>query len=93
MLASTAACGTGDTHGEAGEDGLTFGGDDLGEVAVADAEVTVTESDEVAGTGVVACLFYCAVEHGIDYGRMGYEVNAIVHRALAGERVGAITKR
>ena len=93
MFASAAASGTGNANGEAGENGLAFSGEDLGEVAVADAEVTVTESDEVAGTGVIAGLFYCAVEHGIDDGGMGGEVNTIVHRALACERVGAIAER
>ena len=92
MLTGAAACGAGNTDGEAGEDGLTFGGEDLGEVAVADAEVSVTENDEIAGTGVVACLFYCAVEHGIDNGGTGGEVNAVVHRALAGERVGTVAE-
>ena len=93
MLASTASCGTCNADGKAGEDGLTFGGEDLGEVAVADAEITVAESDEVAGMGVVASLFHCAVEHGINYGGMGGEVNAVVHRALAGKRVGAVAVR
>ena len=51
----------GDGDGEAIEDVLAFGDEDSGEVAVADAEVSVTEDDEVAGTGVVACLFHCAV--------------------------------
>ena len=92
MLASASACGTCNTDWEAGEDRLTFGSEDLGEVAVTDAEVAVTESDEVAGTGVVACLFDCGGEHGIDDGGMGGEVNAIVHRALAGERVGAVAE-
>ena len=93
MLSCTAACRTGDADGEAGENGLTFGGEDLGEVAVADTEVAVAESDEVARTGVVAGLFYCAVEHGIDDGGTGCEVNAVVHRAFAGERVGAVAER
>jgi hypothetical protein len=93
MLACTASCGTCNADGVTSEDGLSFGDEDLGEVAVADAETAVTESDEVAGTGVVAGLFYCAVEHGIDYGGTGCEVNTVVHSALAGERVGAIAER
>ena len=70
MFACAATCGTSDANGEAGENGLAFGDEDSGEVAVADAEVTVAERDEVAGTGVVACLFYCAAEYGIDDGGM-----------------------
>ena len=93
MLASAAACGTGNTDWEAGENGLTFGGEDLREVAITDAEIAVAESYEVAGTGIVAGLFHSAVEHGIDNGGTGGEVNAIVHRALAGERVGAVAER
>ena len=92
MFACTSSCGTSDADGEAGEDGLAFSGEDLGKVAVADAEVIMTESDEVARTGVIAGLFHCAVEYGIYYGGMGGEVNAVVHRALAGERVGAIAE-
>ena len=93
MFASAAASGTGNANGEAGENGLAFSGEDLGKVTVADAEVAMAESYEVAGTGVVASLFYCAIEHGIDYGGVGGEVNAVVHRALASERVGAVTER
>ena len=92
MFTCASSCGTGDTHGKAGEDELTLGGEDLRKVAVADTEVTVAERDEVARTGVIAGLFYCAVEHGIDYGGMGGEVNAIVHRALGGERVCAVAE-
>ena len=93
MFTCASSCGTGDADGEAGEDGLAFSGEDLGKVTVADAEVAMAESYEVAGTGVVASLFYCAVEHGIDNGGMGGEINAVVHRALAGERVGAVAER
>ena len=92
MFACAAASRASNANGEASKNGLAFGSEDLGEVAVADAEVTVAERDEVARTGIVAGLFYCAVEHGIDYGGMGGEVNAIVHRALAGERVGAVAE-
>ena len=48
----------GDGDGISGENGLTFGDENSGEMAVADAEVSVTEDDEVAGTGVVAGAFY-----------------------------------
>ena len=92
MLTSTAASGTGNADGEAGENGLTLGCEGLREVAVADAEVAVVERDEVARTGVVAGLFYFTIEHGIDYGGTSCEVNAVVHRAFAGERVGAVAE-
>ena len=92
MFACAAACGTGDAYGGAGEDGLAFGGEDLGKVAITDAEIAVEEGYEVAGTGVIAGLFHCAVEHGIDYGGVGGEVNAVVHRALAGEWIGAVAE-
>ena len=93
MFACAATCGTSDANGEAGENGLAFGGEDLGEVAVTDAEIAVAESDEIAGTRIVAGIFYCAIKYGIDDGRTGGEVNTIVHRALASERVGAVTER
>ena len=93
MLSCTEACGASNTNGEAGENGLAFGGEDLREVAVADAEVAMAESNEIAGTGVVADLFYRAIEHGIYNGGMCGEINAVVHRALASERVGAVAER
>ena len=92
MLACAATCGASDADWEASEDGLTFGGEDSGEVAVADAEVTVANGDEVAGTGVVADFLYCAIEHGIDKGVVGGKVDAVVHRALAREWVGAVAE-
>ena len=92
MLACAAASGTRDADREAGENGLTLGCEGLREVTVADAEVAVAERDEVAGTRVVTGLFYCAIEHGIYDGGMGCEVNAVVHRALAGERIGAVAE-
>ena len=93
VLTGTTAGVASDAYGIAGEDELTFGDEDFGEVTIADAEVAVAERDEVAGTGVIAGLFYYAVEHGIDNGGMGCEVNTVVHRALAGERVGAVAER
>ena len=69
-----------------------MGGEDSGEVAVADAEVAVADGDEVAGTSVIADFLDCAIEHGIDKGVMGGEVDAIVHRALAGEWVGTVAE-
>ena len=92
MLACAATCGTSDANGEASKDGLTLGGEDSGEVAVADAEVTVANGDEVAGTGVVADFLYCTVEHGIDKGVVSGEVDAFVHRALACKWVGAVAE-
>ena len=92
VLASAATCRASDANGEAGKDGLTLGGEDSGKVAVADAEVTVADGDEVAGTSVVTDFLYCAIEHGIDKGVVGGEVDAVVHRALAGEWVGAVAE-
>ena len=92
MLASAASCGASDANGETSEDGLALGGKDSGEVAVADAEVAVANGDEVAGTGIIADFLYCAIEHGIDKGVVGGEVDAVVHRALAGEWVGAVAE-
>ena len=92
MLASASTCGTCDANRETCEDGLTLGSEDSGEVAVADAEVSVVDGDEVAGTSVVADFLDCAVEHGIDKGVVGGEVDAVVHRALAGKWVGAVAE-
>ncbi len=92
MLASASTCGAGDAYGETGKDGLTLGGKDSGEMAVADAKVTVADGDEVAGASVVASLLDCAIEHGIDKGVMGGEVDAVVHRALASEWVDTVVE-
>lgn len=40
-------------------------------MAVADAEVTMADGDEVAGASVIADLLDCAIEHGIDNGVVG----------------------
>ena len=58
VLRCGTASGTSDAYGIAGEDELTFGDEDFGEVTIADTEVAVTEDDEVSGTGVVAGAFY-----------------------------------
>ena len=92
MLACAATCGASDTYWEADEDGLTLGSKDSGEVAVADVEVAVADGDEVAGTSVVADFLDCAIEHGIDKGVVGGEVDAVVHRALARKWIGAIAE-
>ena len=92
MLTRATTSGASDTYWEAGEDGLTLGGEDSGEVAVADAEVAVADGDEVAGTRVVTDFLDCAIEHGIDKGVVGGEVDAVVHRALAGKWVGAVAE-
>ena len=92
MLACAATCGASDANGEAGENGLALGGKDSGEVAVADAEVAVADGDEVAGTGVVADFLYGSIEHGIDKGVVGSEVDAVVHCSLASEWVGAVAE-
>ena len=93
MLACAATCGASDANGEAGENGLALDSEDSGEVTVADAEVAVADGDEVARASVVTDSLDCAVEHGIDKGVVGGEVDAVVHRALAGEWVGAIAER
>ena len=92
MLACAATCGASDTDWEAGDNGLTLGGEDSGKVAVADVEVAVADGDEVAGTRVVTDFLDCAIEHGIDKGVVGGEVDAVVHRALAGEWVGTVAE-
>ena len=92
MLACAATSGASDTYREAGEDGLALGGKDSGEVAVTHAEVAVADGDEVARTGIVADFLDCAIEHGIDKGVVGSKVDAVVHRALAGEWVGAVAE-
>ena len=92
MLASAATCGAGYADWETCEDGLALGSEDSGEVTVADAEVTVADGDEVAGTGIVADFLYGSIEHGIDKGVVGSKVDAVVHRALASEWVGTVAE-
>ena len=92
MLACAATCGASDADWEASEDGLTFGGEDSGEVAVADTEVAVADGDEVAGTSVVTDFLDYAIEHGIDKGVVDSKVDAVVHRALARKWIGAVAE-
>ncbi len=92
MFSGAAACGACDAEDGARGNGGALGGEDLGEVAVADAEVAVADGDEVAGARVVTYFVYRAGEHGEDEVAVGGEVDATVHRALAGERVGAVAE-
>ena len=92
MLTCTATCGAGYADWEASKDGFTLGGEDSGEVAVADAEVAVADGDEVAGTRVVTDFLDCAIEHGIDKGVVDSKVDAVVHRALARKWIGAVAE-
>ena len=92
VLACTATRGASDTYGEAGKDGLALRGKDSGEVAVADAKVAVADGDEVARASAVTDFLDCAIEHGIDKGVVGGEVDAVVHRALACKWVGAVAE-
>ena len=92
MLTCAATCGASNTYWETGEDGLTLGGKDSGEVAVADTEVAVANGDEVARARVKSDFLYCTVEHGIDKGVVSGEVDAFVHRALACKWVGAVAE-
>ena len=92
MLARAATCGASDTDWEAGEDGLTLGGEGSGEVAVAEAEVAVADGNEVARARIIADSLDCAIEHGTDKGVVGGEVDAVVHRALASKWVGAVAE-
>ena len=92
MLACTTSRGAGYADWETGKDGLALGGKDSGEMTVADAEVAVADGDEVAGASIVADFLDCAIEHGIDKGIVGGEVDAVVHRALARKWIGAVAE-
>ncbi len=92
MLAGAATSSACDAEDGARGDEGALGGEDLEEVAVADTEVAVADGDEVAGAWVVAYFLYRAREHGEDEVAMGGEVDAVVHRALASERVGAVAE-
>ncbi len=92
MLAGAATSRASDAEDGARGDGGALGGEDSGEVAVADAEVAVADGDEVAGARVVTYFVYRAGEHGEDEVAVGGEVDAAVHRALACERVGAVAE-
>ena len=72
---------------------MTLGNEDSGKMAVADAEIAVADGDEVAGARVVADFLDSAIEHGIDKGVVGGEVDAVVHRALAREWIGTVAER
>ncbi len=92
MLSGTAASGACDAKDGARGNGGALGGENPGEVAVADAEVAVADGDEVAGARVVANFLYSAGEHGENEVAMGGEVDAAMHRALACERFGAVAE-
>ena len=93
MFTCASSCGTGDANGEAGKDVLTLCCEDLRKVTVADTEVTVTKSDEVAGTGVVARLLHSTIKHRVNKGGTGGEINSVMYLSLARKWVSAVAER
>ena len=90
MWAGAAAGGAGDGDDVAGTDGGAFSGEDLREVAVADAEVAVLYDDVLARCLVLSDLGYDTVEHCVGFLVAGLQVYAVVELPLARDGVGAV---
>ena len=90
MRAGAAARGAGDGDDVAGVDGGAFDGEDLREVAVADADVAVLNDDVLARCLVLSDLGYYTVEHRECFLVAGLQVYAVVELPLARDWVGAV---
>ena len=90
MWAGAAAGGAGDGDDVTGTDEGAFGGEDLREVTVADAEVAVLNDDVLARCLVLSDLGYHSIEHREGFLVAGLQVNAVVKLPFARDGVGAI---
>ena len=90
MWAGAAACRAGDGDDVAGTDEGALGGEDLREVAVADAEVAVLNDNVLPRCLVLSDLGYDTVEHCKCLLVAGLQVNAVVEFPLASDGVGAV---
>ena len=71
-------------------DRCTFGNEDVREMAVADGIVTMTKSNEIARTFVIADAFYNTIKYGITRFIVGTQVNTVMKLSLGSEWIIAV---
>ena len=82
--------GTGDSDWSTCLDRCTFGNENVREMAVADGIVTMTKSNEIARTFVIADAFYNTIKYGITRFIVGTQVNTVMKLSLGSEWVIAV---
>ena len=71
-------------------DRATLWNENVREMAVADGIVTMTKSNEIAGTFVIADAFYNTIKYGITRFIVGTQVNTVMKLSLGSEWIIAI---
>ena len=71
-------------------DRATLWNENMREMAVADSIVTMTKSNEIARTFVIADAFYNTIKYGITRFIVGTQVNTVMKLSLGSEWVIAV---
>lgn len=71
-------------------DWSTLWNENVREMTVADGIVTMTKSNEIAGTFVIADAFYNTIKYGITRFIVGTQVNTVMKLSLGSEWVIAV---
>lgn len=82
--------GTSDSDWSTRLDRSTLWNENVREMAVADGIVTMTKSNEIAGTFVIADAFYNTIKYGITRFIVGTQVNTVMKFSLGSEWIIAI---
>ena len=90
MWGCGAARGTCNSDWSTRLDRSTFWNENVREMAVADGIVTMTKSNEIAGTFVIADAFYNTIKYGITRFIVGTQVNTVMKLSLGSEWVIAV---
>ena len=71
-------------------DRCTFGNENVREMAVANGIATMTKSNEIARTFVIADAFYNTIKYGITRFIVGTQVNTVMKLSLGSEWIIAV---
>ena len=71
-------------------DRCTFGNEKVREMAIADGIVTMTKSNEIARTFVIADAFYDTIKYGITRFIVSTQVNTVMKLSLGSEWIIAV---
>ena len=85
-----AASGTSDSDWSTRLDRSTLWNENVREMAIADGIVTMTKSNEIARTFVIADAFYNTVKYGITRFIVSTQVNTVMKLSLGSEWIIAI---
>ena len=86
-----AASGTSDSDWSTCLDWSTLRNENVREMAVADGIVTMTKSNELARTFIIADAFYNTVKYGITRFIVGTQVNTVMKLSFGSEWIIAVS--